>query len=106
MNILLNKEHLDELYRCTKENIEFISNIINVHVRKSELVSVLNRKLSEIMEYLNKVYNLELIELKRESEVHYQKWLKLKDTDINEANIAYLQYMKVKTKINEIEIPF
>lgn len=96
----------DELYKCTKENIEFISNLINIYVRKSEVVSVLNRKLNDIMYYLNEVYNLELIELKLEAEVHYQKWLKIKDADINAAKIAYLQYMKVKTKINEIEIPF
>jgi len=106
LNIVLDREYIDDLYRCTKENIGFISASINVHVRRKEITAVLEQKLSEIMYYLNRVYNLELIELKSQSKKHYLKWLAIKDIDKNLANAVYMEYLRLECKIKDIEIPF
>ena len=36
----------------------------------------------------------------------YQKWLSLKDTDKSTANAVYIEYLELKCKIDDIEIPF
>lgn len=61
MSIVLDKEGLDDLYRCVKGNIKYISAVINVHVRRKEIAVTLEQRLDEIMYYLNRVYNLDLI---------------------------------------------
>ena len=106
MNIMLNKEYLDDLYKYAEENIGFISTAINVYLHEDELVCSLEEKLRDIMYLINRAYNPELIELKRRSKMYYQKWLKLKDTDKTTANAVYLEYMDLKFKIEAIEIPF
>jgi hypothetical protein len=106
LSIVLDKACLNDLYRCTKENIKYISAVINVHVRRKEIAALLERKLDEIMYYLNRVYNLELIELKSQSKKHYLKWLAIKDIDEKTANAIYMEYLKLECKIKDIEIPF
>ena len=106
MNILVNKEHLDNLHECIERNIDFTSTAINMYVHNDKLATVLEEKFREILYYLNQAYNPELVELKRQSRTYYQKWLGLKDTDKNTANAVYLEYLALKCKIDDIEIPF
>lgn len=106
LNIMINKEYLDDLHKCTEENINFLSTAINMYLHEDELVSCLEGKLNEIMYLITRAYNPELIELKQRSRMYYQKWLKLKDTDKTTANAVYLEYLDVKFKIDTIEIPF
>ncbi|MEN3003342.1 hypothetical protein [Dehalobacterium formicoaceticum] len=106
MKIMLNKEDIDELHNCIEKNIDFTVSIINNYVHNDELAAVLEEKFREILYYLDKAYNPELVELKRQSRVYYQKWLGLKDKDKSTANAVYLEYMKLKCKILEMEIPF
>lgn len=106
MKIQLEKESLDDLYRCIEKNISFISTAINEYLEVKELVGVIEYRFDEIRYYLNKVYNLELIDLKKQSRAFYQKWLILKDKDKDTANAAYLEYIKIKCKIDSIENPF
>lgn len=106
MNILVNKEHLDNLHECIEKNIDFASTAINMHMYNNKVTAVLEEKFREILYYLNQAYNPELLELKRQAKIYYQKWLSLKDTDKNTANAVYLEYMVLKCKIDDIEIPF
>lgn len=106
MSIALNKECLDVLYRCIKENIRYISTVINVHVRRKEIAALLERKLDEIMYYLNRVYNLELTDLKNQSKKHYLKWLAINDIYKKTADAIYIDYLRLECKIKDIEIPF
>lgn len=106
MNILVNKEHLDNLHECIQRNIDFASTAVNMHMHDSKAAAVLEEKFREIHYYLNQAYNPELLELKRQARIYYQKWLSLKDTDKNTANAVYLGYLTLKCKIDAIEIPF
>lgn len=106
MSIVLYKEYMDDLYRCTKENIKYISAVMNSHVRMKEIASTLEQRLDEIMYYLNRVYNLELTELKSQSKKHYLKWLATKDIDKKAADVIYVEYLRLECKIKDIEIPF
>ena len=106
MDIMVNKEDLDDLLKCAEENIDFISTVIARYISYDELVGAIVGKLNEIMYAINQAYNPELVELKRQSYVYYQKWLVLKDTDQNTAEVAYLEYLKLKRKIESMEIPF
>lgn len=102
----MNKEHLDNLHETIQKNIDFASTAINMYVHTEEIADVLEEKFREILYYLNQAYNPELVELKRQSRIYYQKWLSLKDTDKNTANAVYLEYLTLKCKIDAIEIPF
>lgn len=106
MNIMVNKEYLDDLVTNIKENTDFISTAVNYFIHENELVVIIVGKLNEILYYINRVYNPELVELKRQSRIYYQKWLGLKDTDKNTAEVVYLEYMKLKCKIEAMETPF
>lgn len=106
LNILVNKEYLDELVINAQENISFISAAVNLLVPGDELAGLINQKLNEILYYIKRAYNPELVELKRQARAYYQKWLCLKDTDKNTAEAVYLEYMKLKCKIKLEEIPF
>jgi len=106
LSIVLDKECLDDLYRCTKENIKYISDVIDVHVRRKEIAATLAQRLDEIIYYLNMVYNLELIELKSQSKKHYLKWLNIKDIDKKTADAIYVEYLRLECEIKDIEIPF
>lgn len=106
MNILVNKEYLDDLHSCIERNIDFTSTAISMYVHNGELAGVLEEKFREIQYYLNRAYNPELVELKRQCRIYYQKWLSLKDRDSKTANAVYLEYMAMKCRIDAMEIPF
>lgn len=106
MNIMVNKEYLDELVVNAQENIGFISTAVNMHIHNDELGAIIYEKLNGIMYFINKVYNPELVELKRQSRIYYQKWLQLKNNDENTAKVVYLEYMKLKCRIDFMEVPF
>ncbi len=106
INIMVSKEYMDDLVVNTQENISFISTAINFHIHEVELVSMIEGKLNEILYYINRAYNPELVELKRQSRIYYQKWLNLKNTDKSTAEAVYLEYMKLKCRIAAMEIPF
>lgn len=106
MNVMVNKEYIEDLHRCIEKNIDFSTNVINNYVHNDELAAVLEEKFREILYYLDRAYNPELVELKRQSRMYYQKWLGLKDKDKNTANVVFLEYMKLRYKILEMEIPF
>jgi hypothetical protein len=106
MDIMVNKEALDDLLKCAKENIDFISTVIARYISYDELVGAIEGKLDEIMYAINRAYNPELVDLKRQSYMYYQKWLVLKDIDQNAAEVTYLEYFKFKRKIESLEIPF
>lgn len=106
MNIMINKEHLDNLHECIEKNIDFASTAITMHLRNAKVAAVLEEKFREILYYLNQAYNPELVALKRQARLYYQKWLSLKDSDKSTANAVYIEYLALKCKIDEIEIPF
>lgn len=91
---------------CAEKNIDFICTAINVHVPNGRVICLLEEKLQEIQYYLSRAYNPELVTLKQQARMHYQKWLTLKDSDKNTANAVYIEYLKLKYRISEIEIPF
>ena len=97
---------MDELAHCIDKNISLISTAITMYFPNEKHGAIIEEKLSEIQYYLNKAYNGELLELKRQVKIHYQKWLSLKDSDKNTANAVYLEYMQLKCKIDLIKIPF
>lgn len=106
MNIMVNKEYLDDLTRYAQENVNFISTAITMHISNDELAGVIEGKLQEILYFINRTYNQELVELKQQSRIYYQKWLSLKGTDKKTAEAVYLEYMKLKCRIELMEIPF
>jgi len=106
VNIMVNKEHMDDLVTYSQENISFISTAVNFHIHEDELASMIEGKLNEILYYINRAYNPELVELKHQARIYYQKWLSLKNTDKNTAEAVYIEYMKLKCKIQTIEISF
>lgn len=109
MNIMVNKEYLEDLYRCVSDSLDFFSTAVNMYISDDKLPGlkeVLLSKMSSITYYLNKVYNLELVELKQQARTYYQTWLKLKDIDKNTAQSSYFEYLNIKRKIAEIKYPF
>jgi len=106
LNILVNKEHLDNLHECIEKNIDFASTAINMHLNNDKVAAVLEEKFREILYNLNQAYNPELLELKRQARIYYQKWLSLKDANACTANAVYIEYLLLKHKIDEIEMPF
>jgi hypothetical protein len=103
---LVNKEHLDNLHECIEKNIDFASTAISMRLHNDKVAAVLEEKFREILYYLNQAYNPELLELKRQARLYYQKWLSLKDTNACTANAVYIEYLLLKHKIDEIEMPF
>lgn len=106
MNIMINKEYLDDLIKYTRENADFICMAAAMHICDDELVSAIERKLHGILYFINRAYNPELIELEGQFRVYYQKWLSIKDTNEKAANAIYLEYMALKFKIDGMDIPF
>lgn len=106
MNVMVNKESMDELADCIQKNIDLISTAITMHFPDDEYAAFIDGKLLEIQYYMGKAYNPELLELKRQARSYYQKLLCLKDTDKNTANAVYLEYLTLKCKIDSMEIPF
>jgi len=106
MNILVNKESMDDLARCAEQNIGFLSTAIAGHISDDELSAVMEGKLQEILYYLKQAYNPELVELKRQARIYYQRWLALKNKEKSTANAVYLEYLQLKCKIDQMEIPF
>lgn len=109
MNIMVNKEYLEDLYRYTSKNLDFFSAAVNMYISDKELPGLKESLLSRIdaiTYYLNKVYNLELVQLKQQARTYYQTWLRLKGIDNNTAQSSYFEYLDVKRKIAEIENPF
>ena len=105
MNIMVNKEHLDNLHECIEKNISFASAAVTMYLHNDEVVTVLVEKFREIQYYLNRVYNPELVALKRQARLYYQKWLSLKDTDKSTADAVYIEYLVLKCKFDDMEIP-
>lgn len=106
MNIMANKEYLDDLYQCIEKNLRYISAGIELHVTDKEIKDILKERLDEISYYLNRAYNPELTELKLQSRTYYQTWLHLKDIDNKTAQKAYFEYLYIKRKIEIMQIPF
>ncbi|MEW5921157.1 MAG: hypothetical protein AB1796_09510 [Bacillota bacterium] len=49
MNVMLNKEYVEERCRCIEKNIEFTANLINTHVHDDELAAALEESFQEIL---------------------------------------------------------
>jgi len=106
MDILVNKEYLDDLLTCIERNIDFSSRLIDTYIHNDELAAALEEKFREIQYYLNRAYNPELAALKHLSNIYYQEWLSLKNKDLNAASAVLLEYTKLICRIEELEIPF
>jgi len=106
LNVMLNKEYVEDLCLCIEINIDLTSSLINTYVHDDELAAELEEKFREILYYFNRAYNPELVELKRQTRIYYKKWLRLKDTDQKKATAVYLKYLKLKRKVTVMEIPF
>lgn len=106
MNILINKEYLDDLYQCLERNLGYLSSGIELYATNYEIKHLLKEKLDEIRYYIKKAYDPELGELKQKARSYYQTWLKLKDVDNKTAQAAYFEYLDTKRKIEFIQIPF
>ena len=106
MKMMVNKDDMEELYRCTVEHTSMISTLVCQNIRNDELVGFIEGKLNDILYMLNRVYNPELLNLKQQARLHYQKWLALKDKEPYTANAVYIEYLQVKAQIDRIEFPF
>lgn len=106
MNIMINKEYLDDLYQCLEKNLGFLSSGIELYATNSEVKNILKEKLDEIRYYIKRAYDPELGELKQKARSYYQTWLKLKDIDNKTAQAAYFEYLEIKRRIEIIQIPF
>lgn len=104
--MMLKKEYVEDLHRCLKKNMGSTDSIINAYVHDDELSAALQEKFREILYYLNRAYNPELVELKRRTRLYYKKWLSLKYTDKRMSNAAYLKYLKLKRKVAARKMPF
>jgi len=82
VNILVNKKSMDSMARCAKQNIDFLSIAISIHIFDDELSAAMEGKLQEILYVLRQVYNSKLIELKRKTCIYYQRRLALKNTAV------------------------
>ena len=106
MDVLVNKEYLNDLISCIERNIDFSSFLIDTYIHNDELAAALEEKFREIQYYLNRAYNPELAALKHLSNIYYQEWLSLKNKDLNAASAVLVKYTRLKCKIRELEIPF
>ena len=105
LNMMVNKEDLEDLYQCTVKHTSLISSVVCQNIRNDELVGFIESKLNDILYLLNKVYNPELLNLKQQARLYYQKWLALKDKEPKTANAVYMEYLQMKAQINTIEFP-
>ena len=106
LNLMVNKDDMEDLYRCTVKHTSLISTVVCQHLRNDELVGFIEGKLNDILYLLNRVYNPELLNLKQQARLYYQKWLALKDKEPQTAHAVYVEYLQVKAQINTIECPF
>lgn len=106
LNMMVKKEDMEDLYQCTVKHTSLISTVVCQNIRNDELVGFIEGKLDDILYLLNRVYNPELLNLKQQARLHYQKWLVLKDKEPHTASVVYLEYLQIKAKINTIEFPF
>lgn len=106
MYVLLKKEYVEDLYRCLETNMDAAYSIIDNYVHDDELAAALEEKFRDILYYLNRAYNPELVALKRRTRLYYKRWLSLKDVDKLTSNAVYLKYLKLKRKVTAMEIPF
>jgi len=104
--VMLKKEYVEDLHRCLKQNMDSTASIIDAYVHDDELAAALQEKFRQILYYLNRAYNPELVELKRRTRLYYKKWLSLKHTEKRMSKAAYLRYLKLKRKVAAMEIPF
>ncbi len=106
MNMMVDKNALEDLYQCPVKHTSLISTIVCQHIQTDELVGFIEGKLNDILYLLNRVYNPELLNLKQLARLHYQKWLALKDKEPHTANTVYLEYLSIRAQINMIECPY
>lgn len=106
MKIQIEKERMENLYNCLEKNIGFISTAVKYCTNDKNIIDSFEKRLSEIQYYLNQAYNPELLKLKQQAKLFYQKWLSLKKTDPVTAAAVYLEYLDTKHKIEDIEDPF
>jgi hypothetical protein len=102
----VSKESLDNLHECIERNIGLASTAITMYVHNDELAAALEEKFGEIQYYMKQAYNPELVELKQQARAYYQKWLSIKGKESVTANAVYIEYLKLKCRIDAIEIPF
>jgi|JFJP01.1.fsa_nt_gi hypothetical protein len=105
LNMMVNKDDLEDLYQCTVKHTSLISTVVCQNIRNDELVGFIEGKLNDILYLLNKVYNPDLLNLKQQARLYYQKWLALKDKEPKTANAVYMEYLQMKAQINTIEFP-
>ena len=106
MYVMLKKEDVEDLYRCLEKNMDSAYSIINTYVPNDELAAALQEKFQNVLYYLKRAYDPELVALKRQTRLYYKKWLSLKDTDKATSNAAYLKYLKLKRRVAKMKIPF
>ena len=99
LDVLVNKEYLDDLINCIERNIDFSALLINTYIHNDELAAALEEKFREIQYYLNRAYNPELAALKQLSNTYYQEWLILKNKDLSAASAVFIKYTRLKLKI-------
>ena len=59
-----------------------------------------------IMYYIDKAYNPELAGMKLQSQICYQEWLRLRNTDKKAAEAVRTGYAELTRKIEEMKMPF
>ncbi len=106
MYVMLKKEDVEDLYRCLEKNMDSAYSIINTYVPDDELAAALQERFQDVLYYLKRAYDPELVALKRQTRLYYKKWLSLKDTDRATSNAGYLKYLKLKRKVAKMEMPF
>lgn len=100
MDIWVNKEYLDDLYKCAVEKNSYLLFAgIEFHVTDIEAKDFLKGKLDEIIFHIKRAYNPELVELKQRAREYYQTWLRYKESDKKAAREMYAGYLNVKRKI-------
>ena len=102
MYIAVNRDHLDELVTSIDDNINFISDIVNLFIHDEEVISFVEEKIGKLYYLSSRLYDRELISLKQRAAIYYKNWLSLKDTDKDAAGAFYKKYENLKHEIDSI----
>lgn len=100
MDIWVNKDYLDDLYKCAVEKNSYLLFAgIEFYVTETEAKDFLKEKLDEIIFRIKRAYNPELVKLKQQAREYYQSWCRFKDSDKKTAREMYAGYLDAKRKI-------
>ena len=103
--IVLDKSAVLGLFECMNSNLDRLHTAIAYYVPDPGAANVMRSRIDEMRYYLKGVYDPEFVDMKAHLRLLYQKWLVLKKTDPTTARVVYLEYLKLKSQIQDMEYP-